>query len=265
MKTFLIDAFTDTLFSGSPTPVCLPEKPLDDAMMQAIAAEFNFAETVFVTPTDGNNFNIRYFTPTVEIAFCGHATLASAKVLLDRFGYESVCFATIGNLSLKAEKDGAQVLLRFPLYDCENYEASPELLSAFGIKNPVAVRFSPELDMILIEVENKAALQAIQPNFIKAVAAPDVILEVVVTAKSGDAAYDFYSRCFCPWIGIDEDPVTGSSHCALAKYWAEKLGKTEMKAFQLSSRGGYLNLAINNGILEIRSNGVIVLEGTMPI
>lgn len=266
MKTFLIDAFTDKPFSGSPTPVCLPEKPLGDVMMQAIAAEFNFAETVFVVPTQGNNFSIRYFTPTVEIAFCGHATLASAKLLLDRFGYESVKFTTIENLLLSAEKDNGQILLHFPLYETENYEPSRQLLSAFGIENPIAARFSKDLDMVLIEVKSKEALLAITPDFIKAVASPDNIVEVVITAKSNDTDFDFYSRCFCPWIGIDEDPVTGSSHCVLAKYWGEKLGKTKMKTYQLSSRGGYLDLTIaGNEKLEVRSNGVIVLEGNMTI
>lgn len=265
MKTFLIDAFTDKPFSGSPTPVCLPEKPLGDATMQAIAAEFNFAETVFVTPTGDNNFSIRYFTPTIEIAFCGHATLASAKLLLDRFGYGSVHFATIENLRLSAEKDGSQVLLHFPLYGTSAYAPSAGLLAAFGILNPIAVRLSKDLEMVLIEVENKDALLAVAPDFTKAVSAPDKIVEVVVTAKSDDSDYDFYSRCFCPWMGIDEDPVTGSSHCVLAKYWGEKLGITELKAYQLSARGGYLDLTVKGDKLEIRSNGVIILEGNMII
>jgi PhzF family phenazine biosynthesis protein len=266
MKTFLIDAFTDKPFSGSPTPVCLLEKPLDDRLMQSIAAEFNFAETVFIFPSGGDNFQIRYFTPTVEIAFCGHATLASAKLLLDRFGYQSVCFKTIEQLELMAEKDGEHVLLHFPLYNPEQYVASDELLSAFGIENPVSTRLSKDLDMVLIEVENKDALLRIKPRFKAALMSPDAIVEVVVTAKSDDEDYDFYSRCFCPWIGIDEDPVTGSSHCVLAKYWSDKLGKADLKAYQLSARGGYLNLSVKaNNKLEIRSNGVILLEGTLQL
>jgi PhzF family phenazine biosynthesis protein len=222
MKVFIIDAFTDNAFKGNPAGVCLLESEITVETMQAIANELNLSETAFLSQSENSDteYSVRYFTPTVEIDFCGHATLASAKLILHHLGKPTVKFTTFHNLRISAVSNNENIKMKFPLYDTTEYVPNKELYEAFGIDNPIATKFAKELDMLIIEVSDKATLINIKPNFIKAIQTSDSIKEVVVTAKSQDTEYDFYSRCFCPWIGIDEDPVTGASHSVLAKYWS---------------------------------------------
>lgn len=268
IKTFIADAFTNEPFKGNPAGVCLLEKEIDESIMQSIAAEINLSETAFLlqSETEDTKFSIRYFTPTVEIAFCGHATLASAKIVLHRLGKKHVEFTTHHSLKIGAKADADKIKMLFPLYDTVPYNPSEQLYDAFGITNPLCSRFAKELDMLIIEVENKATLLNIYPDFVKAINCPDKVKEVVVTSKSEDGEYDFYSRCFCPWIGINEDPVTGAAHAVLAKYWGGILGKKEMMAWQASKRGGYMKLnIISETELEVLSNAQIVFEGLMEV
>jgi PhzF family phenazine biosynthesis protein len=268
IKTFIIDAFTDKPFKGNPAGVCLPEEELDAGIMQSIASEINLSETAFLQPdkADKNAFSIRYFTPTVEIPFCGHATLASAKLALSRLQLPRVEFITGHNLKLGAVAAGESISMKFPLYGTEEMNPSQELSDAFRLKNSLPAGFTKELEMLVVEVADKDTLIEIKPDFAKAIEAPDNIKELVITAKSSDNEYDFYSRCFCPWIGINEDPVTGASHSVLAKYWGDKLGKTEMSAFQASKRGGFMNLKIlSETELEVTSSAQIVFEGILHI
>lgn len=264
MKTYIIDAFTNKAFKGNPAGVCLIENEISEQTMQNIASELNLSETAFLFPSKGSetDYSIRYFTPTVEISFCGHATLASAKLILHKLNTPFVNFTTFHNLKLSAQKDGENVRMIFPLYDSVDFEVSTELYNSFGIDNPIATKFAKELEMLIIEVADKEMLRSITPDFNKALKCKDIIKELVVTAKSKDNEFDFYSRCFCPWIGINEDPVTGASHSVLAKYWANKLNKTEMNAYQSSSRGGYMKLKIMSDTeLEVVSNAKIIFEG----
>jgi PhzF family phenazine biosynthesis protein len=266
MKTFIVDAFTGKAFKGNPAGVCLLEKEADEGLMQSIAAELNLSETAFikVSEHDKAEYAIRYFTPTTEIAFCGHATLASSKLVLHHLQMTKVNFTTAHKLKITATTDGEDINMLFPLYNTVDYIPSSKLFAAFGIGKPIAAKYAEELEMLIIEVENKEVLLNINPDYVKAVQVPDKIKELVVTAKSADAEYDFYSRCFCPWIGINEDPVTGAAHSVLAKYWGNILGKTEMKAFQASKRGGYLHLKIiNETTLEVKSKAVIVFSGEL--
>ncbi len=268
IKTFIIDAFTDEPFRGNPAGVCLLETELSETVMQSIASEINLSETAFLLPAQAetNHFSIRYFTPTIEIPFCGHATLASSKVALDYLGMPAVDFTTHYGLQLSALKDGGGIAMKFPLYDTEPTETNPELLHAFGITHPLAIRWAKDVKMLLVEVADKETLLSLQPDYEKALRATHGLNNLIVTTRSWDNPYDFYSRCFCPWIGINEDPVTGASHAVLAKYWGQKLNKTDMKAYQLSKRGGYLNLTIvTDNVLEVRSNAKIMLEGNMAI
>ncbi len=266
IRTFIVDAFTDKPFKGNPAGVCLLKKPIDEQTMQSIANEINLSETDFLTKIKNTEYSIRYFTPTVEVAFCGHATLASAKVLLHVLGKPKVEFNTHHGLKIEALGEGEKIKMKFPLYDTIEYNVKQELYDAFTISNPIATRFAKELQMLLVEVENNEALLALTPDFKKCIQTSDVIKEVVVTTKSRDNEYDFNSRCFCPWIGIDEDPVTGAAHSVLAKYWGDLLGKTEMQAYQSSKRGGHMQLKIiNNTELEVVSNAVIIFEGTINI
>jgi PhzF family phenazine biosynthesis protein len=266
MKIFIVDAFTDKPFKGNPAGVCLLEKEIDEALMQSIAAELNLSETAFILASDQGEteYAIRYFTPTVEVAFCGHATLASAKLVLHYMQREKVNFTTAHDLKISATCDGEDITMLFPLYNAFEYAPSPKLFAAFGIGKPIAAKYAEELEMLIIEVESKEVLLSIKPDFSKALQVPDIIKEVVVTTKSADEEYDFYSRCFCPWIGINEDPVTGAAYSVLAKYWGDILGKNEMKAWQASRRGGYLHLkVISENTLEVKSKAVIVFSGEL--
>jgi len=266
MKVFIIDAFTDKPFSGNPAGVCLPEKEPDPGFMQSIAAELNLSETAFIrrSATDETTFFIRYFTPAMEIGFCGHATLAAAKFILHGLHKPRVSFITTGNLELQARADGEQIRMNFPLYSPEDYEEDEALYDALGISNPIASKSSPALEMLLVEVADKETLLSLRPDYDKALLATNSLKEVVVTARSEDSDYDFYSRCFCPWIGINEDPVTGAAHSLLTPYWGAILNKTEMAAFQCSDRGGFMRVAIRSASeIEVVSQARIVFEGTI--
>ncbi|MEP0134327.1 MAG: PhzF family phenazine biosynthesis protein [Eudoraea sp.] len=266
IKTFIVDSFTNIPFKGNPAGVCLLEESVDIEIMQSIATELNLSETAFLLKTKKNQFSIRYFTPTVEIDFCGHATLAASKIILDKLNNQTVDFTTYKGLQLNAKLENEYIKMLFPLYETTEYIPNQKLNDAFGLENIISTRFSKDLDMLIIEVKDKQTLLNIKPNYQKVVESSETIKEVVITSKSQDKDYDFYSRCFCPWIGINEDPVTGASHSVLAKYWSDILNKKEMSAFQVSDRGGSLKLKIiSNTELEVRSNARIVLEGEMNI
>ena len=268
MKVFIIDAFTEQPFKGNPAGVCLLEKEISVETMQSIATELNLSETAFLRQSsrDHTHYSIRYFTPTVEIAFCGHATLASSKLVLHNLGKNRVDFITFHGLKLSAVSEGESIKMKFPLYETVDYIPNQTLYEAFGITDVKASKFAVSLDMLIIEVADKETLLSLQPDFMKAIGTSDTIKELVVTARSENHEYDFYSRCFCPWIGINEDPVTGASHTVLAKYWGDILGKTEMRAYQCSQRGGFMNLkVISDSELEVVSKAVIVFEGIVHL
>lgn len=268
IKTYIIDAFTDQPFKGNPAGVCLLEAPLDDATMQSVAAEMNLSETAFVLPMAGRNhdYTIRYFTPTVEIPLCGHATLAAAKVILQEVGHPEVMFTTHHGLTLSAQADDAFIRMAFPWYDTVPYTPPPDLLQAIGLTQYTHSGFNHDLKMLIVEVEDLETLKQITPDFPRLTASISVLNNLVITARSTDPAYDFYSRCFCPWIGIPEDPVTGASHTILAKYWMDKLHKTNLTAYQASARGGFMHLAVyDDHRLAIRSKAQIVLAGEMTV
>lgn len=267
IKTFIINAFTNKAFSGNPAGVCLLDSKLDEKIMQAIASELNLSETAFLHKKENEEaYRIRYFTPTVEIDFCGHATLASAKLVLGKLGKKEVVFITKNGLKISAYNQGRSIKMEFPLYETVDYEMNESLFDAFGIKETTTSQYCKELDMLIIEVADKQSLLQISPDFKKAIESSTTIKEVVITTKSEDIDYDFYSRCFCPWIGINEDPVTGASHSVLAKYWGQKLNKKEMSAYQLSNRGGFLKMKIvNDNKLEVFSNAQIVFEGLLNL
>ena len=268
VQAYIVDSFTDKAFKGNPAGVCLLQSELDEHLMQSIATELNLSETAFVLKTrpSSYHYSIRYFTPTVEIDFCGHATLAASKVLIEETGLEQVAFTTHKNLELSAVQESNAILMNFPLYDTEAYDVDDKLLAAFGIDNPLTTRFAKALDMLVIEVENKDTLLTIDPDYSEALKSSNTIKELVVTCASQDQDYNFYSRCFCPWIGINEDPVTGASHSVLAKYWQQKLNQSEFNAYQLSKRGGFMNLKITStSSLEVRANAAIVFRGTLDI
>jgi PhzF family phenazine biosynthesis protein len=229
---FQLDAFTTRRFSGNPAAVMLMDSFPDDALMQAIAAENNLAETAFLVPEDGN-YRLRWFTPTTEVPLCGHATLASSAVVMERLepGRTTVVFhSASGPLTVSRTDTG--YVMNFPARPSTPIAPPPELAKALG-KVPVEVVVDSFNYLALLE--SAPIVRELAPD-IAAIARLDRS-GVIVTAP-GDGAYDFVSRYFAPAKGIPEDPVTGGAHCALAPYWANRLNKTEFRAFQASNRGG---------------------------
>ncbi len=259
LPIFQIDAFTTRRFAGNPAAVIPMNAFLDDAMLQAIAAENNLAETAFLV-SDGDDYRIRWFTPVTEVPLCGHATLASAAVVMERLepGRSHVVFHSASGPLTVRHTDGHYVM-DFPVRPYETVIAPPELAIALGAM-PVEVFTSATNYMVLLE--SAKVVRELSPN-ITALAQLDRT-GVVVTA-AGDGGYDFVSRYFAPAKGVPEDPVTGGAHCGLAPYWAQRLGKTEFRAFQASKRGGEIICRLLGERVELEGSCVFYLEGEIEI
>lgn len=258
-KIYQVDAFADKVFSGNPAAVCPLDRWLTDELMQKIAAENNLAETAFYVK-QGDKFEIRWFTPAVEVDLCGHATLAAAYVLFNHENYNetSIEFWSPRSGTLTVSKNGNFLTLNFPTDDFKAVPLSDELRKCFD-KKPVSA-FKGKTDYLLI-FENESAIRNIQPalNEISKLKGRGVI----VTAKGNEV--DFVSRFFAPQAGIPEDPVTGSAHTTLTPYWAEQLGKNELTAIQLSQRKGHLKCRYLNDRVEISGQGKLYLTGEIHI
>ncbi len=264
MRCFIVDAFSDVPFKGNPAAVCIVESALEPARMLAIAREFNLSETAFVqVGSTPDAHSIRYFSPKTEIPLCGHATLASAKVLLDADGLEEVRFRTQQSLELVVRRSGSRLEMEFPVFGLEEAVAPPALVEALGLEAVADTRFNPEMGILLIEIENTDALRRLEPDFGALLQSHDGINGVVVTAAARGDGYDFHSRYFWPWSGTNEDPVTGGTHTFLAPYWSARLGKTRMQSFQSSARTGSMEVELLQGQLLIRSYAVLVFEGRL--
>ncbi len=266
MKTYIVDAFTDEAFKGNPAGVCILKEPISEDLMQSVAAELNLSETAFIQKVKENNYAIRYFSPKSEIPFCGHATLASSKVLFEKYDLEQVQFNAINNLTLSAIKKREGILMKFPLYGTVSFDKNEQVIDALGLASVVNCRYAEATNMMLLEIDDYDMLVDLRPDFIALQKSIDTIDGIIVTVKSKNSKYDFYSRYFWPWVGTNEDPVTGAAHTVLAKYWGDKLRKKDMMAYQASERGGYMNLKIvGSDMLEVKSNAVIVFEGIINI
>jgi PhzF family phenazine biosynthesis protein len=232
---------------------CFP----DDALMQAIAAEYNLSETAFLVPENGN-YRLRWFTPATEVPLCGHATLASAAVVMERLEPErsKVVFHTASG-PLTVIRTASGYTMDFPIRPSEPVEAPPGLAEALGVL-PLEVCANDFIYLALLESEN--AVRTLNPD-IQALTRLDRG-GVIVTAP-GDGVYDFISRFFAPAKGVPEDPVTGSAHCVLVPYWANRTGKTAFRAFQASQRGGEIICHLARNRVEIEGNCVFFLEGVV--
>jgi PhzF family phenazine biosynthesis protein len=230
---YIVDAFTDKPFSGNPAAVCPLNEWLDDSLLQSIAAENNLSETAFFV-LKGDGYHLRWFTPVVEVPLCGHATLASAYVLFNHLGFarEEIVFETVGG-ELRVRRKDDLLLMNFPARDPQPVEAPEQLIQGLGLA-PVEVCQSEETYLVVYENEN--IIQAVKPDFpvLEQLDNPDII----ITAQGKTS--DFVSRFFAPKVGVPEDPVTGSAHCTLIPYWAQKLNKNSLRAQQVSKRGGEL-------------------------
>ncbi|HEV7919255.1 MAG TPA: PhzF family phenazine biosynthesis protein [Thermoanaerobaculia bacterium] len=260
MRLLQIDAFAEEAFRGNPAAVCILDREPDATWMQNVAAEMNLAETAFLLP-QGDAWSLRWFTPIVEVDLCGHATLASAHALWQEGilpASEMARFQTRSGL-LTAERRDDLIELDFPVKTSLPVEPPPELLRALGINEPRWVGRN-EWDY-LIEVASDEELRALQPDHATLRKLP--VRGVIVTSRSAD--YDFVSRFFAPGSGIDEDPVTGSAHCALAPFWAERLGKTELVAYQASPRGGVIRIRLLDNRVKLGGRAVTVLRGELMV
>jgi PhzF family phenazine biosynthesis protein len=256
---FQIDAFTDQLFGGNPAAVCPLVEWLPDVMLQKLAMENNLSETAFFVPHD-DNYELRWFTPKSEIDLCGHATLASAHVLFQHLGHQNdkIKFFTRKAGVLHVARDGNKLTLDFPARPPQECAVPDGLIAALGGPEPVYCGVSRDL-MLVYAQEN--AVRAMQPDFgkLQGIKHDGQHRFVIVTAAGKDC--DFVSRFFCAGDGIDEDPVTGSAHCTLVPYWAEKLGKTKLLAHQVSARGGILDCALKGDRVFMSGQAITYMQG----
>jgi predicted PhzF superfamily epimerase YddE/YHI9 len=258
---FKVDSFTDKPFAGNPAGVCLLDAPRPEPWMQSVAAEMNVAETAFLVPRK-DGFGLRWFTPTAEVDLCGHATLASAHILWEE-GIVSpdaeARFHTRSGL-LTARRWRAAVVLDFPAEPVTAAAPPAGLASALGI--PFTFCGKNRMDY-LIEVADESVVRSFAPAAGALASMP--ARGVIVTAQASMPKADFVSRFFAPAVGVDEDPVTGSAHCALAPYWGAKLGKTSMTGYQASPRGGWVGVRLDGDRVGLEGRAVTVLRGTLVV
>lgn len=255
LKIFQIDAFASEVFKGNPAAVCVLDSWLPAKLMQNIALENNLSETAFAVK-EGNGYLIRWFTPKDEVALCGHATLATAFVLFTEYGYEysEIEFSTLHSGFLKVRKEDDLYILDFPLDTYSESEIDLSLQDTIG--TTVLEQYEGKTDTMLV-LKNEADLKALKPDYSRLKTFDK--RGFIVTAKG--EAVDFVSRFFCPGLGIDEDPVTGSAHTTLSPYWGKKLNKQNMLAKQISERGGNLSIELTSDRVKIGGRAVKYMEG----
>ncbi|HSL17597.1 MAG TPA: PhzF family phenazine biosynthesis protein [Methylomirabilota bacterium] len=256
-----VDAFTDAPFRGNPAAVCVLDGPRTEAWMQGVAAEMNLSETAFLVPRDDGGYQLRWFTPACEVRLCGHATLASAHVLWSEGFVEpaaTIAFHTIHSGVLTAVRRGDRIELDFPARTPEEVSPPDGLADALGLEPRFVAR---AVDDYVVLADDETKVRALRPDFpkLRRVAARGVI----VTAPGTD--FDFVSRFFGPAVGVDEDPVTGSAHCCLAPFWADRLGRTSMVGYQASSRGGIVAVTLAGDRVKLAGPAVTVLRGELLV
>ena len=254
-----VDAFTDTAFAGNPAAVCLLQAPRDEDWMQSVAREMNLSETAFLVRT-ADGYDLRWFTPSVEVALCGHATLASAHVLWEDGHLPSARQARFHTKSglLTGDRSGEWIELDVPATREEPAPAPAGLAEALGV-TPKYVGKN-QFDY-LVEVDGEVTVRRLTPNHAMLATLP--VRGVIVTSRADSAGYDFVSRFFAPGSGVPEDPVTGSAHCALGPYWQSRLGKSDFVAYQASPRGGVVRVRVAGDRVKLGGRAVTVLRGEL--
>ncbi len=272
IKIFQVDAFTSEAFKGNPAAVCILENDISDELMKNIAQEMNLSETAFVKPLKnsnigkGNLFSLRWFTPEVEVDLCGHATIATSKVLFDEFNIKEqyIKYETKSGLLTSKKKD-EKISLDFPIDKALDFNLTQDILDAMGIRSYSKAIIGEKTRKLVIEVKDKENIINLKPNFeiLKSLKFKSDVKGIGVTCR-GNEKYDFISRYFNPWAGINEDPVTGSVHTLLANYWSNKLNKMDMNAYQASNRSGEISLKLlENDRVRLSGEAVIVLRGEL--
>jgi predicted PhzF superfamily epimerase YddE/YHI9 len=257
-----VDAFTSEPFRGNPAGVCLLEQERDPAWMQSVAAEMNLAETAFLQPRADGDFDLRWFTPTIEIDLCGHATLASAHDLWESgrlSPQEAARFHTRSGL-LTAVRRGEWIELDFPATPEQKVDPPPGLLEALGTEAQYVGR---SIFDYLVELESEDAVARLKPDFGRL--AKISARGVIATARSASPDFDFVSRFFAPASGIDEDPATGSAHCCLTPFWSGRLGKDTLLARQISPRGGVLRVQLSGDRVLLAGQAVTVFRAELEV
>ena len=262
LPIFQVDAFTGCVFGGNPAAVMPLETWLEDKLLQAVATENNLSETAFLRPADEDGvFELRWFTPTVEVPLCGHATLASAFVLMTEVNadLEQVAFETRSG-RLEVRRDGDRYTMDFPALELRPRERPERVIAAVG-GTPIAVMKSNNWLFVYEREEEVAGLDISVSELASALAEDDANAGVICTAPAADHRADFVSRFFAPCHGIPEDPVTGSAHCSLAPYWSRRLGRADLHALQISVRGGELFCRDRGQRVEIAGRAVMYMKG----
>jgi PhzF family phenazine biosynthesis protein len=257
-----VDAFSSRAFSGNPAAVIVLPAPADDRWMQQIAQEMNLSETAFLNRRPDGSYDLRWFTPTVEVALCGHATLASAHALWEsgQLGPGATAeFHTRSGL-LTAVRDGEWIELNFPATLEEPSDSPPGLAEALGVIPTYVGRSKFDY---LVEVGSEAAVRDATPDFARLSALP--VRGVMITSAASTTGIDFVSRFFAPGSGINEDPVTGSAHCCLTPFWSRRLKKTSLVARQLSARGGEVRLRLDGNRVRLGGQAVTVMRGEVLV
>jgi len=262
MTVYQVDAFCEGKYLGNPAGVCVLNSPAPDHWMQEVAREMALSETAFLTGRQDNSFDLRWFTPKVEVKLCGHATLASAHLLWER-GYlkpsEAARFHTLSGL-LGAERAGERMTLNFPAKPAVAAAPPPGLIEALGVK-PLFTGQS-QFDYLVL-IERASALRDLKPDFAALLKVP--ARGIIVTCLSDASEFDFLSRFFAPAAGVNEDPVTGSAHCTLAPFWAERLGKTKFLACQISERGGVIGVELRGDRVFLSGKAATVGQRELPL
>lgn len=260
LRIVQVDAFASRPFAGNPAAVCVLTQEADVQWMRDVAREMNLSETAFLVPQAGA-FALRWFTPSVEVDLCGHATLASAHVLWED-GHlaesEQARFDTRSG-RLTADRRGGWIEMDFPAKIAVPAEPPPELLSALGLARAHFV--GRNAFDYLVEADSEETVRALTPNYSTLRTLP--VRGVIVTARSSRGEFDFVSRFFAPGSGVDEDPVTGSAHTALGPYWAGKLGVNDLTGFQASARGGVVGVAVRGDRVLLNGQAVTVMTGEL--
>ncbi|MEU4157620.1 PhzF family phenazine biosynthesis protein [Actinoplanes sp. NPDC026670] len=269
MRIRIVDAFTDRPFAGNPAGVVVLDGEAFPAgeWMQRVAAEVNHAETAFVRRLpDGSetDWALRWFTPAVEVALCGHATLATTHVL-HRAGLigDRATYGTLSGVLTASVAEGGLITLDFPTAPLSPIDADPELVAALGVDFRTVLHTGPNTDDLLFEVAGEKTVRALDPDL--RTVARLTRRGVIVTAAADDpgSGYDFVSRFFAPAVGVDEDPVTGSAHTALTPFWARKLNRTDLTGYQASPRGGLVRVSLHGDRTHLSGHAVTTIDGDL--
>ncbi|MEZ6096965.1 MAG: PhzF family phenazine biosynthesis protein [Pirellulaceae bacterium] len=253
---FFVNSFSDRPFGGNPAAVCVLESPASDSWMKLVAREMNLSETAFVA-REGDDWRLRWFTPTTEVDLCGHATLATAFVLWERklvSPDDAIHFQTRSG-QLICRQNGPAIEMDFPVKPVSKLDAPYELDDILGCSAGEQVMV---LDDLLVEVANADVLRSLKLDFAKMSKLP--VRGVIVTCQDDNGKFDFLSRFFAPAVGVNEDPVTGSAHCGLAPYWAEKLQKNHLRAWQASERGGAVTCTLKGDRVVLSGTAIMMSE-----